>query len=161
KSLTGTGVRLIATSPTATTGLPCGPMSPAISWATPSAAAAASSPQPAPASARLAAEPLIVLITGPIRGQEGGGLPSTPFLAKLACRPIRLRLGSEERDMDGGDMRAVKLGTGPEPGQDQDLDWLLGRVARGDQDAFEAVYDRLAGPVYGLIRKVVRDPAQS
>jgi RNA polymerase sigma-70 factor, ECF subfamily len=34
-------------------------------------------------------------------------------------------------------------------------------VARGDQAAFESVYDRLAGPVYGLIRKVVRDPAQS
>ncbi len=45
----------------------------------------------------------------------------------------------------------------PEP----DLDALLGRVARGDQAAFEAVYDRLAGPAYGLIRKVVRDPAQS
>jgi RNA polymerase sigma-70 factor (ECF subfamily) len=34
-------------------------------------------------------------------------------------------------------------------------------VARGDQTAFEAVYDRLSGPVYGLARKVVRDPAQS
>jgi RNA polymerase sigma-70 factor, ECF subfamily len=48
---------------------------------------------------------------------------------------------------------------GNEP--EHDLDWLLGRVARGDQAAFEAVYDRLAGPAYGLIRKVVRDPAQS
>jgi RNA polymerase sigma-70 factor (ECF subfamily) len=34
-------------------------------------------------------------------------------------------------------------------------------VARGDETAFEAAYDRLAQPVYGLIRKVVRDPAQS
>ncbi len=34
-------------------------------------------------------------------------------------------------------------------------------VARGDESAFEAAYDRLARPVYGLIRKVVRDPAQS
>ncbi len=42
-----------------------------------------------------------------------------------------------------------------------DLDIQLGQVARGDQAAYEAVYDRLAGPVYGLIRKVVRDPAQS
>jgi RNA polymerase sigma-70 factor (ECF subfamily) len=38
---------------------------------------------------------------------------------------------------------------------------LLARVARGDQGAFEAVYDRFAGPVYGLVRKVLRDPAQS
>jgi RNA polymerase sigma-70 factor (ECF subfamily) len=44
---------------------------------------------------------------------------------------------------------------------EHDLNSLLGRVARGDQVAFEAVYDRLAGPAYGLIRKVVRDPAQS
>ncbi len=42
-----------------------------------------------------------------------------------------------------------------------DLEALLTRVARGDQAAYEAVYDRMAGPVYGLIRKVLRDPAQS
>jgi RNA polymerase sigma-70 factor (ECF subfamily) len=34
-------------------------------------------------------------------------------------------------------------------------------VARGDQDAFETVYDRMAGPVFGVIRRVLRDPAQS
>jgi RNA polymerase sigma-70 factor, ECF subfamily len=58
-------------------------------------------------------------------------------------------------------MRAVRPGPGPGEEPDQDLDGLLSRVARGDQDAFEAVYDRLAGPAYGLICKVVRDPAQS
>jgi RNA polymerase sigma-70 factor, ECF subfamily len=48
------------------------------------------------------------------------------------------------------------------PGQrDLDLDGLLARVARGDESAFEAVYNQLAGAVYGLIRKVIRDPAQS
>jgi RNA polymerase sigma-70 factor, ECF subfamily len=41
------------------------------------------------------------------------------------------------------------------------LDALLTQVADGDQAAFEAVYDQMAGPVYGLIRKVLRDPAQS
>jgi len=50
----------------------------------------------------------------------------------------------------------------PEGGGDnQYLDGLLARVARGDQAAFEAVYDNLAGPVYGLILRVVRNPAQS
>ncbi len=44
---------------------------------------------------------------------------------------------------------------------DQDLDGLLARVARGDHAAFEAVYDRLAGPAYGLICKLVGDQAQS
>ena len=48
----------------------------------------------------------------------------------------------------------------PEGGE-QDLDGLLTQVARGDQAAFEAVYDTLAGPMYGLINRVLRDPAQS
>ena len=63
--------------------------------------------------------------------------------------------------MDVPNIRAARPGSGPEEGRDQDLDGLLGLVARGDQGAFGAVYDRLAGPAYGLIRKVVRDPAQS
>jgi RNA polymerase sigma-70 factor (ECF subfamily) len=57
---------------------------------------------------------------------------------------------------------------GPEqPGPDriegggQDPADLLARVARGDQGAFETAYDLFAGPVYGLVRKVLRDPAQS
>jgi RNA polymerase sigma-70 factor (ECF subfamily) len=44
---------------------------------------------------------------------------------------------------------------------DADLDALLTLVARGDQGAFETLYERLARPAYGLIRKVLRDPAQS
>jgi RNA polymerase sigma-70 factor, ECF subfamily len=58
-------------------------------------------------------------------------------------------------------MRASQPGPDPGAGGEPDLNWLLGHVARGDQDAFAAVYDRLAGPVYGLICKVMRDPAQS
>jgi RNA polymerase sigma-70 factor, ECF subfamily len=42
-----------------------------------------------------------------------------------------------------------------------DLDLLMARVARGDKNAFESVYDRLAGPVYGLVIEILRDPAQS
>jgi len=38
---------------------------------------------------------------------------------------------------------------------------LLARVARGDQVAFAALYERCAGQVYGLIRRILRDPAQS
>jgi len=58
-------------------------------------------------------------------------------------------------------MRASEAGTDPGGSGEPDLNWLLDHVAHGDQGAFEAVYDRLAGPVYGLICKVVRDPAQS
>jgi RNA polymerase sigma-70 factor (ECF subfamily) len=38
---------------------------------------------------------------------------------------------------------------------------LIARVARGDQGAYEALYDRTAGLVLGIARAVVRDPAQA
>jgi len=38
---------------------------------------------------------------------------------------------------------------------------LMQRVARGDEAAFAQLYDLLIGPVLGLVRRVVRDPAQS
>jgi RNA polymerase sigma-70 factor, ECF subfamily len=46
------------------------------------------------------------------------------------------------------------------PGE-ADLDALLTLVAGGDQTAFETVYDRVAPPVFGLIRRVLRDSAQA
>jgi RNA polymerase sigma-70 factor, ECF subfamily len=42
-----------------------------------------------------------------------------------------------------------------------DDDGLLAAVARGDQTAFAELYDRFIGHVYGVVRRVVRDPAQS
>lgn len=41
------------------------------------------------------------------------------------------------------------------------LETLLARVAQGDQKAYAALYDRMAGPIYGLVRRVLRDPAQA
>jgi RNA polymerase sigma-70 factor, ECF subfamily len=38
---------------------------------------------------------------------------------------------------------------------------LLRRVARGDEAAFAAFYDHVAARVYGLVRRVLRDPAQA
>jgi RNA polymerase sigma-70 factor, ECF subfamily len=49
----------------------------------------------------------------------------------------------------------------PAEHSDQVLTALLDRVGHGDHAAFESVYDQMAAPVYGLIRKVLRDPAQS
>ncbi|MFJ9156324.1 ECF RNA polymerase sigma factor SigK [Streptomyces griseoviridis] len=43
----------------------------------------------------------------------------------------------------------------------RDLGRLLARVARGDHDAFAGLYDAVAGPVYGVVRAVLLDRAQS
>lgn len=42
-----------------------------------------------------------------------------------------------------------------------DIDQLVHRVARGDSVAFEALYDELSSAVFGLARRVVRDPARA
>src|SRR5262247_1714051 len=63
--------------------------------------------------------------------------------------------------MDAHGTRPAGASPGLPEGRDRDLDGLLTKVARGDEGAFASVYDQLAGPVYGLIRRVVRDPAQS
>ncbi|MFJ4877612.1 sigma-70 family RNA polymerase sigma factor [Streptomyces sp. NPDC088745] len=55
---------------------------------------------------------------------------------------------------------AVHLQGAPAPGPDG-LQELIGRVARGDQEAFGRMYDLVSGPVLGLVRSVLRDPAQS
>src|SRR5450432_598643 len=64
-------------------------------------------------------------------------------------------------DMNRPEIRAARPDPGPAEGEDQDLAFLLAQVARGDHQAFEAVYGQLAGPVYGVVRQVLRDPAQS
>ena len=58
-------------------------------------------------------------------------------------------------------MGAFRAASGAAERSEPDLDSLLTHVARGDAGAFEAVYDQMAGPVYGLIRRVLRDAAQS
>ena len=63
--------------------------------------------------------------------------------------------------MSRPDIRQRQPEPEPEPELDPDLVALLARVARGDHQAFETVYGELAGPVYGVVRQVLRDPAQS
>ena len=42
-----------------------------------------------------------------------------------------------------------------------DVDALVGKVARGDAQAFDQLYDELSASVYGLARRVVRDPTRA
>ena len=79
--------------------------------------------------------------------------------AANASNPIRSRLRIGVMDAHG--TRPARPGPGPPEGKDRDRDGLLARVARGEENAFAILYDQLSGPVYGLIRRVVRDPAQS
>ncbi|MFI1074358.1 sigma-70 family RNA polymerase sigma factor [Streptomyces puniciscabiei] len=60
-------------------------------------------------------------------------------------------------------MRGVhgRAGCGHREGARARADELLVLVAGGDQRAFEELYALVSGPVYGLVRRVVRDPAQS
>ncbi len=46
-------------------------------------------------------------------------------------------------------------------GGGNDVDQLLRRVARGDVSAFESLYDELGGAVFGVARRVVRDPERA
>ena len=54
------------------------------------------------------------------------------------------------------------LASAPSPADgERDCDQLLRLVAVGDQQAFDVLYRQLARPAYGVIRRVLRDPAQS
>jgi RNA polymerase sigma-70 factor (ECF subfamily) len=57
---------------------------------------------------------------------------------------------------------------GSEPGlrlvtsdEEADVDALVGQVSLGDAAAFDRLYDEVAPAVYGLARRVVRDPARA
>ncbi len=60
---------------------------------------------------------------------------------------------------DYGSMWIVNLpGSARSKADPAPLDAMLARVALGDEAAFEALYDEASGMVFGLIRRVVRDP---
>ncbi|MFC0037625.1 ECF RNA polymerase sigma factor SigK [Actinomadura rayongensis] len=58
-------------------------------------------------------------------------------------------------------MRPSPAASPRRPGGAGDPAALLARTARGDEDAFAQLYDLVSGPVYGLVLRVVRDPAQA
>ncbi len=76
----------------------------------------------------------------------------------MTDRPARrLRAGRQAGWAAGAGERASDDGG---PGA-ADLVLLLSRVGRGDEEAFSAVYEQVAGTVFGLVQRVLRDPAQA
>ena len=69
----------------------------------------------------------------------------------------RLRAGHQAGRL-GGDAESAAGGSGA---ASADLVALLSRVGRGDEEAFSAVYEQVAPTVLGLVRRVLRDPAQA
>lgn len=59
-------------------------------------------------------------------------------------------------------MASLRRARGSEPTPaEASVDDLVRDVARGDGPAFEMLYDRVANTVFGVVRRVLRDPAQS
>ena len=69
----------------------------------------------------------------------------------------RREAGRDPRRRDDDPPLAAVPGAVAEP----DAGALLARVARGDERAFEQLYDIVAPRVYGLARRILRDPAQA
>jgi RNA polymerase sigma-70 factor (ECF subfamily) len=80
----------------------------------------------------------------------------------MAARRLRWAGGQDQAgdDASATGLRAVIAG-GDAPLPTQTLDAVLERVARGDEAAFEELYDRMSGTVFGLARSVLRDPHQA
>lgn len=56
---------------------------------------------------------------------------------------------------------ADRLAAVPESSEPVEPNDLLVRVARGDEAAFAALYDALGATVFGMARRVIRDPARA
>src|SRR6478609_2256604 len=93
---------------------------------------------------------------------------------KSRTLPIRSGYGTETltidhtwaRISDMEQLRPVSAGdpsddASPDPGAAPDLTDLLRRAARADESAFAALYDVTSRRVYGMVLRVVRDPAQA
>src|SRR4029453_4300349 len=70
--------------------------------------------------------------------------------------------GHRSRGERGADLdQAGASAPAPAGAGDDTLERLLAQVARSDEQAFAELYQRVAAAVFGLVSKVVRNPAQS
>jgi RNA polymerase sigma-70 factor, ECF subfamily len=69
---------------------------------------------------------------------------------------------AREHARSAGAVPASQPGAQQSRADDQDrLRQLVALTARGDEAAFEALYDALAGTVFGVCRRILRDPAEA
>src|SRR5450755_4361775 len=83
---------------------------------------------------RMSAAAIVTKGKSTLTGRIGSHLP----VIWTDPRPRGFRIG----DMSRRDLRAPEPGPRPQQGRNEDLDWLVRHVARGDEAAFEAVYDQ-------------------
>ena len=95
----------------------------------------------------------------PAGGAATGGMP-------VGDRASHAGQPGQDPDQRGHERRqrgheGTEGGLAPAPQPPAGLEQLLALVARGDDSAYRAVYDRTAPAVLGVARRVLRDPAQS
>jgi RNA polymerase sigma-70 factor (ECF subfamily) len=91
-------------------------------------------------------------------------LHATQGASRGGCLQASTVLSDEYRGVDraGGNHADGTPENRPVSGAGRDgLELILAEVAKGDQAAFRAVYDQAAPAVLGVVRRVLRDPAQS
>lgn len=97
----------------------------------------------------------------PVASNAGGPFPARRFdrgRCEDVAEPARRRRGRLTLVPDRPDAR--QAGTAPDAEQ-VSAEELLTRTARGDEGAFCSLYDLVCTRVFGLVRRVVRDPAHA
>ena len=77
----------------------------------------------------------------------------------MSTNPLAGRLRMSDVEM--GSRQQRRPARPGDPLGSDDLAGLLSLVARGDTGAYQAVYDQVVPVVFGTVRRVLRDPAQS
>lgn len=96
------------------------------------------------------------------RHRRSTGTPAGPpwRVREVGCEMTILRV-ADDRIASMASLRRAARASDERDETHTTVDELVTRVARGDSPAFEALYDRVVDSVYGVVRRVLRDPAQS